>query len=165
MGEDRLSMRILHDVAASLKFREYLPVYSLRAACGYFGDGDSVEPEGWVKVDNCGHLDEGMFIVRASGHSMEPKIHDGDLYVMRRYEGGTRSGEIILAQHREVHDPDSGGAYSIKRYSSDKVMDGNGQWHHERITLSPINHGYSPIVIDGNENGEFTVLAVLKTVL
>ena len=124
-----------------------------------------MEPDGWVKVENCGRLDEGMFVVRAKGRSMEPKIHDGDLCVMRRYEGGSRNGEIVLAQHREFYDSDSGGAYSIKKYSSEKVMEENGSWHHERITLLPLNHDYEPIVIDANEDGEFAVVGVLKDVL
>ena len=93
----RPSCKILAAVAEALRFREYLPVYSLRAACGYFGEGEPVEPEGWVKVENCGRLDDKMFVVHAEGRSMEPKIHDGDLCVMRRYEGGSRNGEIVLA--------------------------------------------------------------------
>ena len=159
------SARIVSEVVAALRFREYLPVYTLQAACGYFGEGEPVEPEGWVKVENCGRLDEGMFVVRAAGRSMEPKIHDGDLCVMRKYEGGSRNGEIVLAQHRDFSDPESGGAYSIKKYSSEKVVEEDGSWHHERITLSPLNRDYEPIVIDANEDGEFAVVGVLKGVL
>ena len=42
--------------------------------------------EGWVKVEGCGRLDKEMFVVRASGKSMEPKIHDGDLCVIWRFQ-------------------------------------------------------------------------------
>ena len=96
---------------------------------------------------------------------MEPKIHDGDLCVMRKYEGGSRNGEIVLAQHRDFSDPESGGAYFIKKYSSEKVVEEDGSWHHERITLSPLNREFEPIVIDANEEGEFAVVAVLKGVV
>ena len=156
---------VVFEIPDNLRFREYLPFYSLRAACGYFGDGEPVEPEGWVKVENCGRLDDQMFVVQASGRSMEPKIHDGDLCVMHRYEGGSRNGEIVLAQHREVFDPESGGAYSIKKYSSEKAVEEDGSWHHEKITLLPINREYDPIVVDGNEDDAFKVVAVLKGVL
>ena len=91
---------LLASVAEELKFREYLPFYSLRAACGCFGDGEPVECEGWVKVEGVGKLDERMFVVRASGRSMEPKIHDGDLCVMRAHPVGSRQGKIVLAQKR-----------------------------------------------------------------
>ena len=117
-----------------------------------------------MKVENCGRLDDKMFVVRAEGRSMEPKIHDGDLCVMRRYEGGSRNGEIVLAQHREFYDSESGGAYSIKKYSSEKVAE-DGSWRHERVTLSPLNREFEPIVIDRNEDGEFAVVAVWKGVL
>lgn len=159
------SARIVSGIAEALRFREYLPVYSLRAACGYFGEGEPVEPEGWVKVENCGRLDDKMFVVRAEGRSMEPRIHDGDLCVMRRYEGGSRNGEIVLAQHREFFDSESGGAYSIKKYSSEKVVEEDGSWRHERVTLSPLNREFEPIVIDANEDGEFAVVAVWKGVV
>ena len=40
----------------------------------------------------------------------------------------------------------------------------DGSWRHERITLSPLNREFEPIVIDANEEGEFAVVAVLKGV-
>ena len=67
-----------------------------------------MECEGWVKVEGCGRLDNEMFVVRASGKSMEPKIHDGDLCVMRARPQGSRVGMIVLAQHRETSEPETG---------------------------------------------------------
>ena len=96
---------------------------------------------------------------------MEPKIHDGDLCVMRRYDGGSRNSEIVLAQHRDVFDPESGGAYSIKKYSSEKTMEEDGSWRHEKITLSPLNSEYEPIEIVSDEADAFKVIAVLKGLL
>ena len=159
------SREILAVVVEELRFREYLPFYSLRAACGKFGDGEAVECEGWVKVEGCGHLDEQMFVVRASGRSMEPKIHDGDLCVMRANPQGTRQGKDVLAEHRRMDDPETGGAYSIKRYSSEKVATDDGSWRHERIILSPLNRDYEPIVIDENSDGDCRIIAELVKVL
>ena len=75
---------ILANVGYSLRYRSYLPLYSLRAACGVLGEGREVAPEGWVKADGIGRLDETMVVVRTEGNSMEPKIHDGDLCVVRK---------------------------------------------------------------------------------
>ena len=152
-------------VAQALRFREYLPLYSLRAACGKFGDGEAVECEGWVKVEGCGRLDERMFVVRASGRSMEPKIHNGDLCVMRANPQGSRQGKDVLAEHRDVEDPETGGAYSIKRYSSVKTAMHDGSWRHERIVLSPLNRGYDPIVIDEDSHGDCRIVAEVVKVL
>ena len=152
-------LRILREVTESLRFKEYLPFYSLRAACGRFGDGEDVECEGWVRVEGCGKLDEEMFVLQASGRSMEPKIHDGDLCVMRAWPQGSRVGMIVLAQHHETSDPDTGGAYSVKRFTSEKAVYEDGSWCHEKITLLPLNPDYAPIEMG---EGDSVVAALVK---
>ena len=67
-----------------------------------------------------GRLDERMFVCRAVGRSMEPTIRDGDYVVFRAKPVGTRQGKIVLAQYRGPADPDTGGAFTVKRYSSEK---------------------------------------------
>ncbi len=124
-----------------------------------------MECEGWVKVEGCGRLDERMFVVQASGRSMEPRIHDGDLCVMRTNPVGSRQGRIVLAQHRDISDPDTGGAYTIKQYSSKKTVTDDESWRHERITLSPLNREYEPIVIDTDNGEDFKVIAEFLKVL
>ncbi len=47
-------------------FKTLLPLYSLKAAAGYFGNGEAVEPEGWVEADGVGRLDEQMFVAGPS---------------------------------------------------------------------------------------------------
>ena len=164
-GDERPQMAVVDEISENLRFREYLPFYSLKAACGKFGDGEAVECEGWVKVDGCGRLDDRMFVVRASGRSMEPKIHDGDLCVMRANPQGTRQGKDVLVEHRGTADPETGGAYSIKRYLSEKVAADDGSWRHERIILSPLNREYEPIVIDGESEDDHRIVAELVKVL
>ena len=137
----------------------------MRAACGYFGDGEPVEANGWVKVDGIGRLNRNMFVVRASGRSMEPMIHDGDLCVFKLNPVGSRQGKILLVQHRSVFDVDNAGAYSIKKYSSRKKFDEFGNWEHEKIVLTPLNSEYSEIEIDANDENEFQVIGELLKVL
>ena len=55
-------------------FKDLLPVYSLQAACGKFGEGQEVECEGWVEVEGFDPLDERMFVARAVGRSMDPDL-------------------------------------------------------------------------------------------
>lgn len=127
--------------------------------CGYFGDGEIVEEDGWMRVEGMGKLNRNMFVVQASGHSMEPRIQDGDYCVFNRNVAGSRNGKIVLVQHRNFYDDDSGGAYSIKQYSSSKSYDEFGRWQHEKIELIPYNKDYKTIVLspeDGDE--EFCVV-------
>ena len=96
-----------------------------------------------------------MFAVRATGLSMEPRIRDGDLPVMRAGVVGSREGRIVLAEHRGAEDPDGGGAYSIKRYHSEKTATPDGSWRHERIVLEALNAEFAPIAINEAVAAEF----------
>jgi type III restriction enzyme len=146
-------------------FRTLLPLYSLKAAAGYFGNGEAVEPEGWVEVQGLGRLDHRMFVCRAVGRSMEPKIQDGDYLVFRADPAGTREGKIVLAQYRGPADPETGGSFTVKRYSSEKEADGEGGWRHTKVTLSPTNPEYSPIILSGDDAGAVEIVAEFLSVL
>lgn len=146
-------------------FKTYLPVYSLKAAAGYFGAGVSVEPEGWIDASSVGRLDEGMFVARAVGRSMEPRIHDGDYCVFRANPPGSRQGKIVLAQYRGSADPDTGGAFTVKRYRSTKTEARDESWQHAQITLEPLNKEYRPIELAPESEGEINVAAEFIDVL
>jgi SOS-response transcriptional repressor LexA len=154
-----------HERVRREAFKTLLPFYSLRAAAGYFGRGEAVEPEGWLGAEGVGKLDERMFVCRAVGHSMEPSIRDDDYLVFRAKPTGTRQGKVVLAQYRGPADPDTGGAFTVKRYSSEKVADDDSGWRHTRIVLSPTNPVYQPIVFVADDVEHVEVLAELVTVL
>ena len=151
--------RLEIDVNTDVQFVDFLPVYSIKAACGYFGEGEIVENTGWMKVEGLGKkLNRNMFIVRAKGHSMEPKIHDGDYCVFQANPGGTRKDKIVLVQHVNYYDAEYSGAYSIKKYSSKKLYDMSGNWSHESIELIPLNKDYNAIIIDESDAESFKVV-------
>ena len=146
-------------------FQTLLPLYSLKAAAGYFGNGEAVEPEGWVEADGVGLLDDRMFVARAVGRSMEPRIHDGDYCVFRANPVGSRQGKIVLAQYRGPADPDTGGAFTVKKYSSEKIAASDGDWRHTRVTLAPLNREFQPIVLNPESEGDVQVIAEFLMVL
>lgn len=152
--------RIEADVNDDVKYVDYLPLYSLKAACGKFSEWQSVEEEGWIKVEGVGKLNKSMYVVRAKGNSMLPKIKDGDLCVFRANVVGSRQNKIVLVQHNNVYDSENEGSYSIKKYSSEKVIDEiTGEWQHEKIILKPENIEYENIIIQDEDGfvvvGEF----------
>lgn len=151
-------IRIEPEVNDEVKYIDFLPLYSIRAACGYFGEGDIVDELGWMKVEGLGKLNRNMFIIQAVGHSMEPIIHDGDYCVFRANPAGSRQGKIVLTQHHNFYDTDYSGSYSIKIYSSKKTYDEYGNWAHEEICLQPKNSSYSPIIINEEESDEFRIV-------
>ncbi|MBI4454924.1 MAG: DEAD/DEAH box helicase family protein [Acidobacteria bacterium] len=162
----QLRLVILEDPRAEAEaFKTLLPLYSLKAAAGYFGNGEAVEPDGWVEAASFGKLNDRMFVARAVGHSMEPTIHDGDYLIFRANPSGTRQAKIVLAQYHGAADPETGGSFTVKRYSSEKYQTDDGSWRHTRIVLSPLNPNYVPIPIPEEHSAQFRILAEFVGVL
>lgn len=159
------TIRVEPEVNDEVKYIDFLPLYSIRAACGYFGEGEFVYESGWMKVEGMGKLNRNMFIVQAFGHSMEPLIYDGDYCVFRANPAGSRQGKIVLAEHYNYYDPDYTGSYSIKIYTSKKSFDSDGYWSHEEIVLQPKNSDYSPIFIKEDDANEFRIIGEFIGVL
>lgn len=118
-----------------------------------------------AKADGVGRLDERMFVCRAVGRSMEPTIRDGDYIVFRAKPTGTRQGRIVLAQYQGPVDPDKAGAFTVKRYSSEKEASDDRSWRHTRVVLSPINPDYEPIVLADKDAESVLLVAEMFTVL
>ncbi len=142
-----------HVAPKVLPFRTHLPMYTLRAAAGKFGEAMEVEPEGWFEAPESLRLTEDMFAAHVTGRSMEPRIPDGSLCAFRANVKGSRQGKLVLVEHYgEAGD----NRYTIKRYRSTKRQTDEG-WAHDVITLEPLNPEFkawtleegSPIQIRG----------------
>ena len=140
-----------------------IPLYSLRAACGYFIDGDIAENEGYVDASGLGFTPnrERHFAIHAKGRSMEPKINDGDICVFEWYKGGSREGDIVLTQCPDI-DPETGAHYTIKKYHSEKVVT-DDSWQHIKVELKPLNPDFNIIELD--EEGEYRTVGIFKGVI
>lgn len=140
-----------------------VPLYTLRAACGYFEDGEVPEAEGWIDASGNGFTPDPKrhFAIHAKGDSMQPKIQDGDICVFEWYRAGSREGEIVLTECNEK-DIDYGGMYTIKKYHSEKLVTEEG-WQHTKVELIPLNKDYDVIELDGDE--KYRTIGILKCVL
>lgn len=163
--EEEQNQLILESVNEEDKYISFYPVYSIRAACGYFGHMEPTDHIGWMKVEGSGRRDRNKFIVQAVGHSMEPRINDGDYCLFQRYQGGSREGKIVLAEHHGHADSEYEGSYSIKVYRSTKRYDEFGDWSHEAIELRPLNHAYNPIVLSEDDIEEFCIVGEFVKVI
>jgi uncharacterized protein len=157
--------RILSIINQEDKFREYLPVYSLKAAAGKFGQGSDVHEEGWVAVSISRKLNKNMFVAKVVGHSMEPLIPNNSYCVFNANVLGSRQGKIVLVQHHDIFDIDTSSSYTVKRYRSEKKIDNIGSWQHEKITLESLNKKYEPIILIKNLEDEFKVIAEFVAVI
>jgi phage repressor protein C with HTH and peptisase S24 domain len=122
-----------------LQFRTHLPRYSLAVAAGPFlTNSEDIQAEEWVEAPPELKLDEGMFIARIQGHSMEPRIPDGSLCVFRKNVVGSRNGRLVLVRNSELADDNQ---YTVKRYKSEKKEDEDG-FQQTRIRLESLNPAY-----------------------
>lgn len=146
-------------------FKTILPAYSLKAAAGYFGKSEAVDPLGWIEVSTGRKLSNEMFVAQVIGKSMEPLIKDGSYCIFRFNPQGPRRNKIVLAQHHSISDPETGGSYTVKRYRSEKSVTGEESWKHEKIELFPENPDFTPIVIGDPNDEEIKIIAELLEVL
>jgi SOS-response transcriptional repressor LexA len=133
---ERYVQGVTAEPVALMPYRTHLPLYSLRAAAGKFGEDMEVEPESWVRAPEHLRLTADMYVARVVGRSMEPLIPDGSLCIFRRTIEGSRQGKLVLVQRRTASE--TGGEFTIKRYTSRKTVT-EDRWKHERIRLEPLN--------------------------
>ena len=160
----------LVDPPAEQRYVTCLPLVPLKAAAGAFSDVQRVDDDDfdWVRFESGHRLRRGMFVAQVVGKSMEPAIPDGAFCLFRAPVEGTRQGKIVLVRMRDDTDPESGQRYTVKRYGSEKAAEGDA-WRHTRISLSPINLDFQPIVLTGTDSGaddgQFQVVAEVVEVL
>ena len=150
-----------HVPAEVLRFRTHLPRYSLAVAAGPFlTNPEDIEAEEWLETPADLKLEEGMFVARIQGHSMEPKIPDGSLCVFRRNVVGSRNGRLVLVRNSELADDNQ---YTVKRYRSEKRVTEEG-FQQTRIRLESLNPDYPSWDLD-EEDGKYQVVAEFVRVL
>ncbi|MGH9582326.1 MAG: S24 family peptidase [Bryobacteraceae bacterium] len=150
-----------HVPARILRFRTHLPRYSLAVAAGPFlTNPEDIQAEEWVETPADLALEEGMFIARIRGKSMEPRIPDGSLCVFRRGVVGSRNGRLVLVRNSELSDDNQ---YTIKRYRSEKSLTDEG-FQHTRIRLESLNPASPSWDLDENEE-KYQVIAEFVRVL
>jgi len=146
------------------------PVVDLRFAAGAFSDTQALEDSAdeWVALPDWVRPQPGLFVAQVVGESMNRRIPNGSWCLFRANPAGTRQGKVVVVQHRSIADPETGGRYTVKLYTSEKVPAGEGGWRHERITLRPDSdrREFEPIEISvGEGEDSFVVVAEMLTVL
>jgi hypothetical protein len=156
-----------------------VPIYDLDIAAGVFsetqsvnevpqvGDITNIEQYQWVELPDSFRVKPGQFVARVVGESMNKRIPNGSWCLFSLNPGGTRQGKIVLAQHRTIEDPDTGGQYTIKIYQSEKSTGADGSWQHTCITLKPesTDKRYKPMVFEEESVGELVIIAEMVAVL
>ena len=146
--------------AKVIPFVSHVPLYSLRAAAGRFGQDMEVEPEDWVMLPAGVRPAPDLYAVHVTGHSMEPEIPDGSVAVFRFSPAGSRQGKRVLVWRRGASG--EGGEFTVKVYESEKRVSSE-EWGHTRIRLKPLNPDYP--VLELEDESEYRVMGELVGLL
>ncbi|WP_367756148.1 DUF3427 domain-containing protein [Flavobacterium sp. WC2430] len=128
-----------------------IPLYDFYAAAGTFSEIQS-ERE-FTLIEGPANSKSDYFACKIIGESMSRIIPNGSICLFKPYTGGSRNGKIVLVENIDIQDQDFNSAFTIKTYSSEKVISDEG-WEHTSIALKPnsFDSSYKDIIIN-EENG------------
>jgi SOS-response transcriptional repressor LexA len=132
------------------RYQTCVPLLSLKAAAGGFGDEQDVDFADWVEIKSSFPLRRGMFVAQVVGHSMEPVIPDGAYCLFQRKAPNLKNDMIGLFQLHSAEDPETGGRFTIKRLRISTTRNRDGEL--QRITtLVPDNPAFKPIPVEDED--------------
>lgn len=152
-------------------FENCIPLYDLKIAAGNFSEAQFIPQNPsdltWVELPDAFRHNKNLFVAKVEGESMNRRIPNGSWCLFRLFPEGTRQGKVVLVQHREIYDDETGGHYTIKVYESEKIEGPDGSWRHNRIILKPDSNipDYQPIELAGEQSEQLNVIAELVAVL
>lgn len=143
-----------------------VPVYNLKVAAGEFSPKQTPEEYSWIELPSNISHQEGMFVCQVIGESMNKVIPNGSWCLFRKDKGGSRNGLITLVELTDYIDADLGSNYTIKEYSSEKIISEDG-WKHVGITLLPKSTltRYKPKKLVDEETIELKVVGIFVCVI
>ena len=135
-------------------FKNPIPLYNFYAAAGTFSEMQTEKDFTLIEGPENTNLNNDYFACKIVGQSMNKIIPDGSICLFKIYTGGSRNGKIVLVENRDIQDPDFNSAFTIKTYTSEKVVT-EDNWVHKSIVLRPnsYDNSYKNIIIT-EENAE-----------
>jgi DUF2075 family protein len=161
-----LELKIV-DVPPSGHYKTGIPVLNLKAAAGDFSMEQFIEVCDWVSLPEPFEHKSGYFVAQVLGESMNKRIPNGSWCLFKPDQGGSRQGKIVLVQSSDIQDPETGGCFTIKTYNSEKKVEDDGTWSHERISLEPNSSvsGFKTIELVIDELIDFRVVGEFVAVI
>jgi hypothetical protein len=173
--DDERPFRVL-EPSAVRPFENAVPLYDdLASVADRFADEDGTpqadELENpadytWVEVAGRTVASPGLFVARVEGEAMNRRIPSGARCVFRLAPARVRDGQVVLAVHQDVRDPELGGTATLRIYENAAQAHDDGSWE-PGVVLRPASTdpSFRPFVLGDLEEGGFRVLAELVEVL
>lgn len=151
-----------------IPFVNSVPLYSLKVGAGEFIFNDQEPEENFILVPDNFKISKDHFACKIIGNSMNKIVRDGQVALFKKYDGGSRSGLLVIVEYFNYQDVDFGSCYTFKEYQSKKINTENG-WQHEKIILKPrsFDTSYREIEIDpmSLSEGTFKVIGIFDRVI
>lgn len=147
-------------------YENAVPIYNLAIAAGQFSEEQQADDSDWVELPDSFRPQPGHFVTRVIGESMNKRIPNGAWCLFKANPGGSRNNKIVIVQHQDIQDQDTGASYTVKLYTSNKISHGD-QWRHSKIVLQPDSNkeGYHELVFDNESVGKLRVIGEFVAVL
>ena len=147
-------------------YENAVPIYDLEVAAGQFSEEQQVDNFDWVELPDSFRPQQGHFVTRVVGESMNKRIPNGAWCLFKANPGGSRNNKVVIVQHSDIQDQDTGSSYTVKLYSSEKISDGD-EWRHSKIVLRPDSNleGYDDLVFNDESAGELSVIGEFVAVI
>jgi superfamily II DNA or RNA helicase/HKD family nuclease/SOS-response transcriptional repressor LexA len=148
------------------KIINLIPLYNFYAAAGTFSEMQSEKDYTLIEGPENINPNNGYFACKIVGESMNRVIPNGSICLFKPYTGGSRNGEIVLVEYRDIQDPDFNSAFTIKTYSSIKEVTEFGH-KHISISLRPnsFDSSYENIEINEENASNMSIHGIFVKVL
>ena len=142
-----------------------IPLFDFYAAAGTFSEMQDEKDYKPIPVPEKYATDQ-HFACRIKGESMNRIIPNGAICIFKKNVTGSRNGKVILFENRDFYDPDFNSAFTVKTYSSEKIISEEG-WEHSAVVLKPNSYDkrFKNIVLNEENSSEIRVVGELVFVL
>jgi SOS-response transcriptional repressor LexA len=158
---------LINNKPTDTKAKKYkIPFYNFYAAAGSFSEMQSEKDFNLITVPEKYKSNDDYFACKIKGESMNKIIPNNSICIFKKYIGGSRNGKIVLVENKDFLDPDFNSSFTVKTYSSEKIVTDEG-WQHSSIVLRPNSYDkkYKNIIIDENNGSNMNVVGEFVTVL
>tara|TARA_R110002096_G_scaffold186423_1_gene365461 strand:- start:230 stop:3682 length:3453 start_codon:yes stop_codon:yes gene_type:complete len=142
-----------------------IPLYDFYAAAGSFSEMQS-RKEYSLKAVPEKYATEDYFACKVVGESMNRIIPNDSICIFKKYFAGSRNDKILLIENRDTYNPDFNSAFTVKTYSSEKVVSEDG-WKHSAIVLKPnsFDKSYKNLILDEDNSNNMRIIGEFIKVL
>jgi DUF2075 family protein len=143
-----------------------VPIFDIKIAAGEFSKEQWLQDCQYAELPDHFTAKPGFFVAQVIGESMNRRIPNGSWCLFRESSAGSRNGKVVIVQTRDVQDPDMGGQYTVKIYSSEKTA-AKDSWSHNSIHLEPasLDFNFKPIILEPDALNELRVLGEFVAII